>query len=123
MFGSASETLNKETAYQGYSDPSERSKLSVITDEQTITKCEPSDCEIEKTRTLKKQLFEIDHVQDPQNQEFQLCDTGHPFENRANADIPFKKISYQQHQFASCSMNRFRSRLFSLCCNKELIRL
>ncbi|XP_050336656.1 uncharacterized protein LOC126763326 isoform X4 [Bactrocera neohumeralis] len=108
-FTSTSETSNRETAFQGFSDQAEGSKLS-ITDEQTITKCDPSDYEIEKTQTRKKQLFDIDHVQNQQNQELHLFGPGHLFENRTITDTHFKKISYQQHQFASCSMNRFRSR-------------
>ncbi|XP_011210902.2 uncharacterized protein LOC105231342 isoform X4 [Bactrocera dorsalis] len=110
LFTSASETPNKETACQGFSDQSEGSKLLGITDEQTITKCDPSDYEIEKTQTLKKQLFDMDHVQNQQNQELHLFGPGHLFENKAITDTHFKKISYQQHQFSSCSMNRFRSR-------------
>ncbi|XP_018789698.1 PREDICTED: uncharacterized protein LOC108969442 isoform X2 [Bactrocera latifrons] len=110
FFTSASESPNKETAFQGFSDQTEESKLLVITNEQKITRSDPSDYEIEKTRTLKKQLFEIDHLQNQQNQELHLFGPGHLFENRAITDTHFKKINYQQHQFASCSMNRFRRR-------------
>lgn len=110
MFTSTLENIDENTADQAYSDLSERSKLQLITDEHTITKCEQSDNGIEKNPKLKKQSFEIDHAQDQQNQEFQIFGARQLFENRADTDIHLKKVSYQQHQLTSCSINRFRSR-------------
>ncbi|XP_011183714.1 uncharacterized protein LOC105212976 isoform X2 [Zeugodacus cucurbitae] len=83
---------------------------TIVNIDDPITKCEQSDSEIENEHKLNKQSFEIDRVHDQQNQEFQMFDAHKHFENRTDTDIHLKKMNYQQHQFASCSINRFRKR-------------
>ncbi|XP_012158043.1 uncharacterized protein LOC101461444 isoform X1 [Ceratitis capitata] len=111
-FTSASQSLDKECGvYEGYAEQTQSTpKLHPIGEEHAADKCEQGDCGIEQNQKPKKQPPEVDPIQRQLNAGSQIFCPRQTFELRDDNDIHLKKINYQQHQYASCAMNRFRRR-------------